>query len=87
MQVVSLFLTASAALLTLFGLIPCLGCLNWLAVPLSVAAATVGVIGLATDRRPDGSADGQGIYLAGLFAGALLIGVGCLRCFLGGGVL
>ena len=87
MQAVSLVLTVGSLALTLLGLVPCLGCLNWLAVPLSVACAAVAAIGLATDRTATGRPEGQATYGLGLAVGALMIGVGCLRCFLGGGVL
>jgi len=88
MPTASLVLIVLSALATTAGLPCCLGCLNWLAVPLSLATAAVGVFGLATDRDPatGRSANGQ-LHLAATVLGVLFALVGAVRCAVGGGGL
>ncbi len=65
------------------GFFPCVGWLNWFAVPLAGISALLGVIGLFSDR--DGE-ETQGTYFAALVAGTVMGGIFAFRCFLGGGL-
>ncbi len=88
MSIASLVLIVLSALSTAAGL-PCfLGCLNWLAVPLSLATVVAGLVGLATDRDPTSgrSANGQ-VHLLAVVLGLLFSAVGAARCALGGGCM
>ena len=67
-----------------FGFFPCLGWLNWIAVPLAGTSAVLGVIGLFADQSEE---ETQGPYLVALIAGTLMGGVFALRCFLGAGIV
>ena len=72
----------------LLGLIPCLGCLNWVAVPFCLVPFTLGVIGLLTDKDPaTGLNRASGVYLACVIAGVAGAAIGLLRCILGGGAV
>lgn len=77
------FLILSASF-TLMGLIPCLGFLNWLGIPCSAACALLGLIGTTSKETPE--KDKQ-VHLAALIIGVCLIGIGAIRCLLGGGVV
>jgi hypothetical protein len=88
MAVSSLTLLMLSGFLTLFGLVPCLGWLNWFAIPLSFVTVVIGVVGLATDRDPQtGAARGRGAHLLAVVLGILLVCVGSLRWMLGAGIL
>jgi hypothetical protein len=71
---------------TAAGLPCCLGCLNWLAVPISLATVAVGLVGLGTDKDP---ATGRGrdvkLHLAAVIVGVMCAAIGSLRCAAGGG--
>jgi hypothetical protein len=86
MSTASLVMIALAVLTTAAGLPCCLGCVNWIAVPLSVATLAVGLIGLGTDKDP---ATGRGrdvnLHLAAVIVGVLCAVIGGLRCAMGGG--
>ncbi len=86
MSTVSLVLIVLSALSTAAGLPCCLGCLNWLAVPLSLATAVAGLVGLATDRDPaSGRSANRQVHLLAVVLGLLFAAVGAARCALGGG--
>jgi hypothetical protein len=87
MKTASLVLLFFSGLGVTIGLIPCLGWLNWTAVPLSASTALVGLVGLATDRDEHGRHRGVPFHLAALVGGMVLVAVGALRCFLGCGVV
>lgn len=75
-----------SVLSTAAGLPCCLGCLNYVAVPLSLATAVVGLIGLATDKHPvTGQINDQRLHLAAVIVGVLCAAIGTVRCGLGGG--
>lgn len=86
MSTASLVLIVLSALSTAAGLPCCLGCLNWLAVPLSLATALTGIAGLATDRDPTtGRSANRQVHLLAIVLGLLFAAVGAARCALGGG--
>ena len=88
MRVLSLTILILAMCSTFAGFVPCLGWLNWLAVPLSALAALLGALGLLIDRDPDTDrVRDPNTYVAALIGGVVLAGVGAIRCFLGGGVV
>ena len=67
---------------------PCLGWINWFAVPLSVTTVVLAIAGLATDKDPDtGLNRAQNLFLIALIVGGLLVGLGVARCLLGGGLV
>jgi len=64
----------------------CLGWLNWIAVPLSLATALVGAVGLAADREPaSGRPAHTQVHVLAIVLGLLLTAVGAARCAFGGG--
>ncbi|MFO0611487.1 MAG: hypothetical protein U0414_02780 [Polyangiaceae bacterium] len=70
------------------GLIPCLGWVNWAAVPINIAGLVLGIVGLTRkDKKPDGTTPDGGLYLAAIIVCALCMVVGTIRCILGAGVL
>jgi len=71
---------------TAAGLPCCCGCLNWLAVPLSLATIVVGLIGLATDKDPaTGRVRELRLHLAAVIIGIVCAAIGTARCGAGGG--
>jgi len=88
MSVSSLTLLFLSAALTLFGLVPCLGWLNWVAIPLCFVTVVVGVMGLASDKDPhSGEARGRGVHLLAVICGLVLGAVATLRWVLGAGIV
>lgn len=85
MKIASILIVMIAGGLTFLGLWPCVGWLNWVAVPMNCAAIIIGLIGLGTDRGEQGDARGVPMHLIAVIAGALFLGVSILRCLLGGG--
>lgn len=64
------------------GLIPCLGILNWLNIPLAVIGVILGVIALA-----QGSKEGPGAAIGGIVLCLVAVLGGAVRLFVGGGLL
>lgn len=64
------------------GLIPCLGWLNWLNIPLALAGIVISIVAMARSRRPTPAA-----AIAGLVLSLAAAGLGLVRLVLGGGVL
>ncbi len=87
MPIVSLVLIVLSVLTTAAGLPCCLGCVNWFAVPISLAAVAMGLVGLATDKRPDGKVNEGNLYLTAVIVGVLCAVIGAVRCTMGGGVV
>jgi hypothetical protein len=86
MSTASLVMILVSALSTAAGLPCCMGCFNYLAVPLSLATSVVGMIGLATDKDPaTGLVRDAKLHLAAVVVGVVCALVGTFRCFLGGG--
>ena len=87
MSISSLTLLFLSGFLTLFGLLPCLGWLNWGAIPLSFVTVVVGVMGLASDKDPQtGEARGRAAHLMAVIFGVVLGAVATLRWMLGAGI-
>ncbi len=86
MSTASLVMITLAVISTAAGLPCCLGCINWLAVPVSLATLAVGLIGLATDKDPQtGIARDLKLHLAAVIVGVLCAAIGTVRCGAGGG--
>lgn len=88
MAVVSLTLLFFSGLFVTAGLIPCLGAINWTAVPLAGLTVVSGLVGLATDRDPTTQRmRGVLAHLLAIGLGSLLALIGFVRCLLGLGVV
>jgi hypothetical protein len=86
--VVSIVLLFFSGLFVTVGLIPCLGWINWTAIPLAALTAMVGLVGLFSDRDPDTlRMRGVAAHLAALVLGSLLTLIGIVRCAIGLGTL
>jgi hypothetical protein len=86
MSTASLVMIVLSALTTAAGLPCCLGCVNYLAVPLSMATVLVGLAGLAFDKDPaTGTTRDLRIHLLAIVLGVLFAAVGFVRCVAGGG--
>lgn len=86
MSTASLVMIVLSALTTAAGLPCCLGCVNYLAVPLSLATALVGFAGLAFDKEPStGLTRDVKLHLAAVVLGVLFAVIGAVRCMAGGG--
>lgn len=84
MAVVSIVLTCVSGFFVFVGLIPCLGWVNWAAIPLCALAVTSGLVGLFTDRDPV-THRMRGVLAHGfaIGVGSLLVLVGIVRCAIG----
>lgn len=88
MGAVSLVLLFFSGFFVSVGLIPCLGWVNWTAIPLAALTAVVGLVGLASDRDPDTlRMRGVAAHVAALAIGSFLTLVAIVRCALGLGVV
>ena len=77
-----------AAVTVSFGFFPCLGWMNWFAVPFAVLPVVLGAVGLMADRDPNTMVSlNVGPHLAAVLGGILLMGIGMIRCALGGGLI
>ncbi|SNS12258.1 hypothetical protein SAMN06295912_101445 [Sphingomonas laterariae] len=72
LNLISLIIGAIAAMFAIFAFIPFLGWANWLILPFAIVGLIIGLISR--------SKEGQTLNL-------VVIGVGCLRLFLGGGII
>lgn len=70
---------------TAAGLPCCLGCVNLIAVPISLLTVVVGLIGLAKTSRPEGKSNDANLHLVAVIVGVLCAVIGAVRCTLGGG--
>ena len=84
MRTTTIIFLVLSSVVTIGALFPCLGWLNWLGIPCSFVCALLGLIGTVGKETPE---EDKGIHLAALIAGVCLIGIGGVRCFLGGGVI
>jgi hypothetical protein len=87
MSTASLVMICISVLTTAAGLPCCMGCVNWAAVPFSLLTVAVGLVGLATDKRPDGKVNDPNLHLAAVIVGALCAVIGAARCTLGSGMV
>ena len=84
MRIAAIVLLVLSAILTVGGLFPCLGWVNWIGIPCSAATAIVGIVALSTKTTPEND---RPIHTAALIAGLLFVCIGAVRCFLGGGLI
>ncbi len=82
----SRLLLITTANVTVLGLLPCLGALNWLVVPLCLGTVCLGAAGLWSDRNAQGLQHRPGPYLAAITGGTLLASLSSLRLILGFGL-
>jgi hypothetical protein len=88
MGIASLTLVALSACFTLFALIPCVGWLNFIAVPMCFVTSVVGIVGLASDKDPaSGEPRGRSAHLMAVIFGLILGCVAFVRWVLGGFVV
>jgi len=78
---VAMNLAIVAACLTLVGLIPCLGWLNWFVIPVAVETIIVSIVALASDKDPDK----KSLALIGLILASVSVVVAIVRLLIGGG--
>jgi hypothetical protein len=73
-------------ILSLVGMVvaflPCLGSLNWLNIPFSVAGLIVGIVAYTNDKTGQ-----KGAAMGGIVLCAVAVLLGLIRLKLGGGVL
>lgn len=87
MHVASLIFTVFGAGIVVCGLVPCLGWMNWIGVPMCAAACLIGILGLASDKDPTTNLSRNvPIYFAGILVPIVMGGIGTLRCILGSGL-
>ena len=87
LKVTSMVLLVLGSTLTVVGLIPCLGILNWAAFPLDMAMWIVGTVGLvAGPKLADGKPANMNLHIAAIIVGVVLGAVSFFRCIAGGGI-
>ena len=84
MRTATIIFIALSSIITIGGLFPCFGWINWFGIPCSAVCALLGLIGTIGKETPEAD---TGIHLTALIVGVCLLGVGGVRCFMGGGVL
>lgn len=84
MSTVSFVMILLSVISTAAGLPCCMGCLNWIAVPISLATAVTGVFGLALDKSPDGKINDSKLHLSAVIVGMVAALIGAVRCLAGG---
>ena len=88
LKIAAIILLALGSALTLVGMFPCLGLVNWLAVPLNAALAIVGIVGVtAGPRDPSGRPYNMELHIAAIILGVLLAAASTVRCLAGGGLV
>ncbi len=88
MAIVSLVMVFASSLFVAVAFIPCLGCLNWLAIPMAAMTTAIGLAGLFTGRDPRrASGSAVGAHAMAAVIGALLTLIAVLRCAAGGGMV
>ena len=87
-KIASIVLLIIGPILTVIGLIPCLGIVNWLAIPTNIALGVVGILGLTIGPKgPNGQAFHFNLHLAATIVGFLLAIASAARCFMGSGLV
>jgi uncharacterized membrane protein len=82
MLTLSLIWGILAMLGMIVGFFPCLGSLNWINIPFSLAGLVLSIVAVATSREPN-----KGSGIAGAALCAIAVTIGFFRLVLGGGVL
>ena len=82
MQVLSLVWGILAVIGLFVAFFPCLGSLNWINIPFSLAGLIFSIIALVTTKSP-----GKGKAIAGLVLCGIAVLFGMIRLSIGGGVL
>jgi hypothetical protein len=86
-KIAAIVLLVLGPVLSMIGMIPCLGILNWIAIPTNVALAIVGILGLTIGpKMADGKAADFPIHVAAIIIGVLLAIASIVRCTMGGGL-
>lgn len=67
-----------------FGLLPCLGWMNWANIPFALVGAIVAAVAWSKESRPGGR---PAPAVAGLVLSLVAVTVGLIRLWLGGGIL
>lgn len=83
MSVVALIWGILAFVGLLFGLLPCLGWMNWMNVPFAGLGLVFAAIVWSRESRPGGA---PGMAVAGFLLSAVAVAFGLFRLWLGGGV-
>lgn len=87
-KIAAIVLLILGPVLSVIGMIPCLGILNWIAIPTNVALAIVGTLGLTIGpKMPDGKAADFPIHVAAIVIGVLLAIASVVRCTMGSGLV
>lgn len=87
LKITSIVLLALGSFLTVVGLVPCLGVLNWVAFPLDLAMMIVGTLGLIIGPKlADGRPANFQLHVAAIIVGVVLAAVSFFRCVAGGGI-
>lgn len=87
-KIAAIVLLVLGPVLSVIGMIPCLGILNWIAIPTNVALAIVGTLGLTIGPKlPDGKAADFPIHLSAIIIGILLAIASVVRCTMGSGLV
>ncbi len=66
----------------LVGMLPCLGWMNWLNIPISIIGVVISVVAMA--KAGEGS---KGKAVAGLVLSITAVAIGAIRLLMGGGVV
>lgn len=87
LKITSMVLLGLGSGLTVVGLVPCLGILNWAAFPLDMAMCIVGILGLVIGPKlGDGKPANMNLHIAAIIVGVILGAVSFFRCIAGGGI-
>lgn len=78
---VGMNLGIAVACLTMIGLIPCLGWLNWFVIILGKPTIIVSIVALASDKDPDK----KSMALIGLILSSIAVVIAIIRLIIGGG--
>jgi len=82
MQLVSLVIGIIAIVGWLIALVPCLGWLNWINIPLAAVGLVLGIVALATDKSTS-----KGMAIGAIILCAIAVFFGLIRLIMGGGVV
>ncbi len=87
LKTTSIVMLIICPIMTAVAFVPCLGILNWIAIPLNGVLAIVGILGLvAGPKDATGRPANLGLHVAAIVLGVLLAITAVLRCLAGGGI-